>query len=64
MRRDLHRAKATPSFWRLPGIRHGRYLVNLHLVKRHHRKWRKLGRFSVNADRDYAVLDAIWRGEL
>ena len=48
---------------RLPGIRHIRYFVGLYRVNRHYEMWMSLGYLPVNSDQDYAVLDAIWRGE-
>lgn len=45
-------------------IRHIRYFYNLYQVNRHYEMWRSLGMLPVNIDKDYAVLDQIWRGEL
>lgn len=49
---------------RWPIIRHARYFWLLWQVNRHYELWVRLGMLPVDADRDYAVLDAIWRGEL
>ncbi len=46
-----------------PIIRHVRYFYLRHRVSRHYEMWAQLGRLPVYADRDYAVLDQIWRGE-
>jgi hypothetical protein len=48
---------------RLPIIRHIRYFILAYRVERHYEMWRSLGSLPVNADRDYEVLDRIWRGE-
>lgn len=47
----------------LPIIRHVRYYYLLWQVNRHYDHWRSVGYLPVNASSDYAVLDAIWRGE-
>ena len=49
---------------RLPIIRHIRYFIGLYKVNRHYEMWSDLGYLPVNANKDYEVLDAIWRGEL
>lgn len=48
---------------RLPVIRHLRYFYLLWHINRHYDFWYRLGYFPVHAERDYAVLDQIWRGE-
>lgn len=48
---------------RLPIIRHVRYFWLRWRVNQHYAFYRSLGMLPVNADSDYAVLDAIWRGE-
>ncbi len=49
---------------RLPIIRHARYFVGLYRVNRWYEMWRReVGMLPVTAQLDYAVLDAIWRGE-
>lgn len=48
---------------RLPIIRHVRYFYNLYRVNQHYAFWAQFGQLPVYADRDYAVLDQIWRGE-
>jgi hypothetical protein len=48
---------------RWPIIRHVRYFYLRYKVNRHYDFWLSLGKLPVHADRDYAVLDAIWRGE-
>lgn len=49
---------------RLPIIRHIRYFYLRYRVNQHYAMWGALGSLPVYADRDYAVLDQIWRGEL
>ena len=49
---------------RWPIVRHIRYFRLLYQVNRHYEMWMHMGFLPVNADRDYAILDAIWRGEL
>ena len=49
---------------RWPIVRHVRYFYLLDRVNKHYEMWMHLGMLPVNADRDYAVLDKIWRGEL
>ena len=48
--------------FRLPVIRHIRWLVATHRVNRHYEMWARVS-LPVNAHLDYAVCDAIWRGE-
>lgn len=48
---------------RWPIIRHVRYFIGLYRVHRHYAIWASMGSLPVNIDHDYAVLDAIWRGE-
>lgn len=48
---------------RLPIIRHIRYFVTLYRVNRHYDMWSEFGYLPVHANRDYAALDPIWRGE-
>ena len=48
---------------RWPIIRHVRWLYGVWCVRRHYAMWAQLGMLPSNADRDYAVLDAIWRGD-
>lgn len=48
---------------RWPLIRHIRYFIGLYRVNRHYEMWSSLGRLPVHRDQDYAVLDAIWRGD-
>ena len=48
---------------RLPIVRHIRYFIELYRVNRHYEMWAQLGSLPVNAEHDYAVLDAIWCGE-
>lgn len=49
---------------RWPIVRHIRYFILLYRVNRHYDRWANAGFLPVNADRDYAVLDKIWRGEM
>ena len=48
---------------RWPIIRHVRYCIGLYRVNRWYAMWSSVGYLPVNADKDYAVLDRIWRGE-
>ena len=48
---------------RLPIIRHIRYFIGMYRVNKHYEMWSQFGLLPVHADHDYAVLDAIWRGE-
>jgi hypothetical protein len=48
---------------RWPIIRHIRYYVAMYRLNRHYEMWMSFGYFPVHADSDYAVADAIWRGE-
>jgi hypothetical protein len=48
---------------RWPIIRHIRYFVGMVRVNRHYDMWLRLGCLPVHADRDYAVLAKIWKGE-
>lgn len=56
-----HPAAAWP--WRLPIIRHIRAIRSAYLINRHYDFYRSLGSLPVNVDLDYAIRDAIWRGE-
>lgn len=48
---------------RWPIIRHVRYFYLLYKVNEHYEFWAQMGMMPSNSDNDYAVLDAIWRGE-
>jgi hypothetical protein len=51
-------------FWRLPIIRHIRWLYYCYQVERHYALWLEInGSLPVYRDRDEEVLHAIWRGE-
>ena len=56
-----HPAAAWP--WRLPIIRHIRAVVANYRINRHYEAWSSIGMLPVNADFDYAIRDAIWRGD-
>lgn len=60
-----HVASQTAAAWpmRLPIIRHLRWMLTTFRVNRHYDRWMQCGRFPVKAYLDYAVCDAIWRGE-
>jgi hypothetical protein len=47
--------------WRLPIIRHVRYLVCLYRVNRHYENWAAIGALETT-DFDRLCLDQIWRG--
>lgn len=62
--REFVAAQPTPPrFLRLPMVRHIRAIVATMLVNRHYSRWARMGYFPSNSDLDYAVCDAIWRGE-
>lgn len=46
-----------------PIIRHIRFFCLRYRVNQHYDMWQSVGMLPVHADRDYAVLDQIWRGE-
>jgi hypothetical protein len=50
-------------FWRLPIIRHVRWLYWSYQVERHYEFWRSLGSLPVYRHLDDEHLDRIWRGE-
>lgn len=54
---------AAPWPLRLPVIRHLRWMAATFRVNRHYDTWVAMGQFPVKAYLDYAVCDAIWRGE-
>ncbi len=56
-----HPSAAWP--WRLPIIRHIRAVVVNYRLNQHYDMWAQMGMLPVNADFDYAIRDAIWRGE-
>lgn len=52
------------DWMRWPGIRHVRFFYLRYRVNQHYDMWRKeTGALPVHIQRDYDVLDAIWRGE-
>lgn len=52
------------AWWkRLPIIRHIRATMVTVSINRHYNLFRSLGYFPVNSDLDFAIRDAIWRGE-
>ena len=53
-----------PLFYRLPIIRHVRWLYWSVQVARWYSVWAALGYHDGNRARDCEVLGAIWRGEL
>ena len=54
---------AAARYLRLPLIRHLRAIRTTININRHYALWTAMGSFPVNADLDYAIRDAIWRGE-
>lgn len=48
---------------RLPIIRHIRAIIATRRIIRHYQVWATVGSLPVNADIDFAIRDAIWRGE-
>ena len=54
---------AAPRYLRLPIIRHVRAIIATRNIVRHYRAWATIGASPCNADIDFAIRDAIWRGE-
>ena len=50
-------------YLRLPIIRHVRALAATRNIVRHYRMWAGMGAIPFNADIDFAIRDAIWRGD-
>lgn len=50
-------------YLRLPIIRHVRAVIATHNIVRHYRMWGAIGAIPANAALDFAIRDAIWRGE-
>lgn len=48
---------------RLPIIRHARAICLSVQLARHYAMWEAMGAIPWGAGKDYAVRDAIWRGE-
>jgi hypothetical protein len=49
---------------RWPVVRHIRYWLAVGRVNRHYDLYLSIGMLPVNAQSDYGVCDAIWRGEI
>ena len=49
---------------RWPIIRHIRFFYLRYRVNQHYDFYVDLGQLPINAHKDYAVLDQIWRGEI
>lgn len=62
-RPNISGVPAAPWPLRLPIIRHVRAIVATKRINDHYEMWAQIGFLPVNADYDYAVRDAIWRGE-
>ena len=60
---DISGVPAAPWALRLPIIRHVRAAIITKRINDHYAMWGRIGFLPVNADYDYAVRDAIWRGE-
>ena len=60
---DISGVHAAPWVFRLPIIRHVRAAIITKRINDHYAMWGQIGFLPVNADYDYAVRDAIWRGE-
>lgn len=57
-------AVPTAVWWkRLPIVRHARAVTLSFRLARHYSAWEEMGAIAWDADKDYAVRDAIWRGE-
>lgn len=54
---------AAPRWQRLPIIRHIRAIWFTWLIARHYEFYETLGYLPINADYDYEIRNAIWRGE-
>lgn len=54
---------AATWYLRLPLVRHFRAIRATIGINRHYAFWTAMGSLPVNADADYAIRDAIWRGE-
>lgn len=54
---------AAAWYLRLPLVRHFRAIRETIGINRHYALWTTMGSLPVNADLDYAIRDAIWRGE-
>lgn len=63
IREFLAAQPAAPWPLRLPIIRNVRWMLNTYRVNRHYDQWLRFGQFPVKAYLDYAVCEAIWRGE-
>jgi hypothetical protein len=48
---------------RLPIIRHVRAIILSVKLANHYSAWEAMGAIAWDANKDYAVRDAIWRGE-
>ena len=55
-----------PAAWpyRLWGVRHIRALILTYRINQHYEAYSQLGMLPVNADKDFAIVDRIRRGEL
>lgn len=63
IRRYLAAVPAASWYWRVPVVRHVRAAWYTIQLNRHYAFWESLGSFAFYAYLDYAVRDAIWRGE-
>lgn len=54
---------AAPLWKRLPVIRHIRAIWLTRQINQHYALWAMMGSLPVNSDLDYAIRDAVWRGE-
>jgi len=59
--REIPLSKPARLFWRLPIIRHARWVANRWRVERWYWMWRGFGYYE-NDSFDRQVLDQIWRG--
>ena len=60
---DISGYPAAPWPMRLPIIRHARAAIVTWRIQKHYDFWARLGALPVNSNYDFAIRDAIWRGE-
>ena len=63
VRRIVSDYPAAPWYLRLPLVRHVRAIIATRNIIRHYRIWAAVGSIHFRADIDFAIRDAIWRGE-
>jgi hypothetical protein len=63
LKRFIDSVPAAVWWKRLPIIRHIRAAYHTVQINRHYDQWASVGAIPWGAHKDYAVRDAIWRGE-